>query len=122
MSISGNIFIWWKNETLAKILSYKRPRAVSPVSGIPPDWNRSLYNKRRLAAGAFAELAGTVRSKFLLVSFNSEGFITHDEMREILEKTGKVDVFETSYNTFRGGRNLKDRHVYVREYLYLVEK
>jgi adenine-specific DNA-methyltransferase len=104
------------------ILSYKRPVSLSPVSGIPPDWNRSAYNKRQEAARAFRELAGNVRSKFLLVSFNSEGFISPGEMRAILEKTGKVEVFETPYNAFRGSRNLRERHTHVREYLFLVEK
>ena len=104
------------------ILSYKRPGVLSPVSGIPPDWKRSVYNSRREAARAFEDLAVKIRSKFLLVSFNSEGFISSGEMRSMLEKTGKVDVFETNYNTFRGSRNLRERRTHVKEYLFLVEK
>ena len=104
------------------ILSYKRPATLSPVSGIPPDWNRSAYNRRRDAARAFGDLAAKIRSKFLLVSFNSEGFISSGEMRSLLEKAGKVDVFETPYNTFRGSRNLRERRTHVKEYLYLVER
>ena len=104
------------------ILSYERPAFVSPVSGIPPLWNRSAYNKAKEAARAFRDLASSIRSKFLLVSFNSEGFITPEHMRSILEHTGKLDVFETAYNAFRGSRNLRGRHTHVREYLYLVEK
>ena len=104
------------------ILSYKRPQTASSVSGIPPDWNRSAYNKRPEAAPAFRELVEKTRSKFILVSFNSEGFIAPDEIRAMLEKAGKVDVFETTYNTFRGSRNLRNRQTHVREYLFLVEK
>jgi len=104
------------------ILSYERPKAVSPVSGIPRDWNRSDYNNRQKAIRAFRELAENIKSKFLLVSFNSEGFLSPGEMLPILEKTGKVEVFDTPYNTFRGSRNLSKRQTHVREYLYLVEK
>ncbi|MCL2374076.1 MAG: DNA adenine methylase [Treponema sp.] len=104
------------------ILSYERPRAVSAVSGIPPDWNRSAYNKRQKAAQAFCELIEKTRAKYILVSFNSEGFISPGEMRIMLEKAGKVEVFETPYNTFRGSRNLRSRQVHVREYLFLLEK
>lgn len=104
------------------ILSYKRPGAVSPVSGIPPDWKRSAYNSRQYAVHAFIDLAENIRSKFLLVSFNSEGFISLREMQAILEKIGKVEIFQTPYNTYRGSRNLKARETHVREYLYLVEK
>jgi adenine-specific DNA-methyltransferase len=28
------------------IAEYKAPAALSPASGIPPDWNRSVYNKK----------------------------------------------------------------------------
>ena len=104
------------------ILSYQRPVSISKVSGIPPGWNRSVYNKQQMAARALGELSGKIKSKFLLVSFNSEGFVSSSEILSILEKTGKVDVFETPYNTFRGSRNLRERHTHVREYLYLVER
>ena len=104
------------------ILSYQRPASISRVSGIPQSWNRSSYNKRHMAAPAFGELVAKIRSKFILVSFNSEGFISSAEMLSILEKAGKVEVFETLYNTYRGSRNLKDRQTHVREYLYLVER
>ena len=104
------------------ILSYKRPESISAVSGIPADWNRSAYNKRHEAALAFGKLIRDIRSKFVLVSFNSEGFISSSEMQSMLEKTGKLDLFETPYNTYRGSRNLRDRQTYVKEYLFLVEK
>jgi adenine-specific DNA-methyltransferase len=104
------------------ICSYRRPEKTSPVSGIPPDWNRSDYNRPGRALGALAELAAALPAKFLLISFNSEGFITRREMERILKKIGPVKVLETSYNAFRGSRNLKNRGIHVREYLFIVEK
>jgi adenine-specific DNA-methyltransferase len=58
----------------------------------------------------------------VLISFNSEGFISLDEMKDMLKNIGKVEVLETNYNTFRGCRNLRDRDIHVKEYLYLLEK
>jgi len=104
------------------IVSYKKPDIFSAVSGIPGGWNRSAYNKRQEAARTFADLAEKTRARFLLVSFNSEGFIPPDEMKTILEKTGKVEIFDTKYNAFRGSRNLRERQTHVREYFFLVEK
>jgi adenine-specific DNA-methyltransferase len=63
-----------------------------------------------------------MKAKFLMVSFNSEGFISKDEMKCILEKIGKVNILERKYNAFRGSRNLNDRNIHVKEYLFLVEK
>jgi adenine-specific DNA-methyltransferase len=104
------------------IQSYKRPELLSPVSGIPAGWNHSRYNKKGSALQALTELVEKIKAKFLLISFNSEGFIGPGEMKSLLEKNGKVVILETPYNTFRGSRNLKKRRLHVREYLYLLEK
>jgi len=104
------------------LLDYRLPESPSPVSGIPADWNRSAYNRRRHACAALSELVEKIRAKYLVVSFNSEGFIGLADMTALLEKHGKVDILETRYNTFRGSRNLGGRSLHVKEYLYLLEK
>ena len=104
------------------IIDYIEPQNVSKVSGIPNNWNRSYYNKRAYAYNSFKELIEKINAKVLLISFNSEGFITHDEMIGLLKEVGKTEILETKYNTFKGSRNLKNREIYVKEYLYLVEK
>lgn len=101
---------------------YERPEVVSTVSGIPENWQRSAYNARPRVAAALATLLDAVKARFLLVSFNSEGFISRDDMVAILSEAGRVDVLETRYNTFRGSRNLRKRDVHVKEYLYLVDR
>jgi adenine-specific DNA-methyltransferase len=110
------------------ILENKCPKNISNVSGIPNNWNRSAYNKRQYAYSALSELVENIKAKFVLISFNSEGFISLNEMKDMLKKFGKVQVMETSYNTFRGCRNLTnlaengDRDIHVTEFLYLLEK
>jgi len=104
------------------ILDYKYPKKISKVSGIPEDWNRSSYNKEKSALEAFTYLVDNINAKFVLVSINSEGFITVEQMKETLEKIGKLEVLETKYNAFRGSRNLNNRTIHVKEYLYLLEK
>ena len=95
---------------------------ISRVSGIPKDWNRSAYNKKNKVMEVFAQLVKEVKAKYLLVSFNSEGFISKDEMIDLLSSCGKVQVLESEYNTFRGSRNLSGRDIHVKEYLFLVKK
>jgi adenine-specific DNA-methyltransferase len=110
------------------ILENKYPKNISNVSGIPDNWNRSVYNKKQYAYSALSELVKNIKAKYVLISFNSEGFISIDDMKDMLKKIGKVQVLETSYNTFRGCRNLTNlaekgsRDIHVTEYLYLLEK
>ena len=78
-------------------------------------------NRKTKAIAAFENLVRKIRAKYLLVSFNSEGFICLEEMKKILQKIGTVEVLETEYNTFRGSRNLHGRDIHVKEFLYLVK-
>lgn len=95
---------------------------MSRVSGIPNNWNRSRYNKRKEALLAFDELISNISANYILISYNSDGFISFDEMKETLEKYGTVEVKEIKYNTYRASRNLKDRDIYVSEYLFKLKK
>lgn len=104
------------------LVDYERPAAVSRVSGIPADWNRSRYNRRAEAAEALFELVADCPARFLLISYNSEGFIPHAAFLRRLRKHGRCLVCATRYNAFRGSRNLHARPLHLTEYLYLLEK
>ncbi|ANE36027.1 adenine-specific DNA methyltransferase (EcoRI methylase) [Campylobacter iguaniorum] len=104
------------------VAKYEKPSDISRVSGIPKDWNRSVYNKKKEASEAFFELLNELKSKYLLISFNNEGFIDKDEFLLNLAKIGKVSLKEQKYNAYRGSRNLKFRNIHVFEQLYMVKK
>ena len=104
------------------LVGYKRPDKISRVSGIPSDWRRSGYNVRTKSLPLLEELLHNIDARFLLISFNNEGFISPDEMRAMLQKIGVVDEFSVRYNTFRGSRNLRNRTIHVTEQMFLVER
>ena len=104
------------------ILDYKLPEKISKVSGIPENWNRSAYNKRNHAMHALTRLVENIKAKYVLISFNSEGFITIDQMQKMLVRFGKLEILEKKYNAFKGSRNLHKRNIHVSEYLYLLQK
>lgn len=104
------------------LLRYEHPRQLSRVSGIPTGWNRSAYNKRAQVQQALDSLLTTLPARFVLISYNSEGFITLPDMLALLQKRGKVEHMQTDYATFRGCRNLRARALSVKEYLFLLEK
>lgn len=104
------------------ILENKRPESYSKVSGIPDTWNRSAYNKSKLAREKLFSVISACPAKFILISYNSEGFIKYEEFIEFLNSLGKVQPLETDYNTFRGSRNLRDRAIKVKEFLFLLER
>ncbi|MGN0856597.1 MAG: DNA adenine methylase [Candidatus Spyradenecus sp.] len=104
------------------LVSGQAPEQVSRVSGIPMDWNRSAYNKRSQAEQALFELVAKCPAKMVLISYNSEGFIPYERFVDTLKTLGTLRTFETDYSTFRGCRNLANRPLRVREFLFLLEK
>lgn len=104
------------------LCDYRRPAQISRVSGIPGDWNRSAYNKPREAEAALLAALRAVPAKFVLLSYNSEGFVPHERLLAALLDIGQVSVMDARYNTFRGCRNLAARDRHVTEYLYLIDK
>jgi adenine-specific DNA-methyltransferase len=104
------------------LVSYQEPLEISAVSGIPTNWRRSGYNVRQKAEDLLRDLVSRVPARFLLVSFNDEGFIHPKAMLEMLTEVGSVREFRTTYNTFRGSRNLSGRSLHVTEHLYLVDR
>ena len=104
------------------LVDYEEPTEISRVSGIPADWNRSAYNVKKQSAERMRDLVRATPSEFLLVSFSDDGFISPEEMREMLESEGKLREVQLRYNTYRGSRNLSGRNTHVTEHLYLVRR
>lgn len=95
---------------------------ISKVSGIVSDWNRSDFNKKLKALSSLEKIVAALDAQFIVVSYNSEGFIGFDEMKEMLLRYGKLKTVEIKYNTFRGSRNLSARNIHVSEYLFVLKK
>ena len=95
---------------------------ISKVAGIPKGWNKSQYNRKRDALSGFEELVSDIDSKYLIISYNNEGFISFEKMSEMLSRYGELKVREIDYIAFRGSRNLKGRNIRTTEYLFVLKK
>jgi adenine-specific DNA-methyltransferase len=103
------------------LVNYVEPGEVSQVSGIPKDWTRSQYNVKKKSLESMRDLVNNTKAKYVLISFNDEGFISPDEMRDLLKSKGELREMQIRYNTYRGSRNLEGRSAHVTEHLYLVK-
>jgi adenine-specific DNA-methyltransferase len=104
------------------LVDYQRPAQISPVAGIPPNWQRSGYNVRSQALPLLRSLIAQLDAPFVLISFNNEGFIAPETMDALLREFGQVERVEMRYNAFRGSRNLARRAIHVTEQLFLLER
>ena len=104
------------------IIKKKLDVPISKVSGITQDWNRSVFNKPYLALLSMEKVVSSLHSKYIIISYNSEGFISFEEIQTMLKRYGKLKTVEIKYNTFRGSRNLNRRNIHVKEYLFVLKK
>jgi len=73
-------------------------------SAIRKDWRtqrRSPYNSAATAAGAFAELVASVRARWVLTSYSTDGNIPVERLLGILARRGSLHVFAATYKRYR---------------------
>lgn len=104
------------------ILNNKLEDKISKISGIPENWNKSVYNKKSLALISLEDIVQNLDTKYFIISYNNEGFITQKEMEDMLSKYGKLKTIPIEYNAFRGSRNLKNRELKTTEFLFILKK
>ncbi len=104
-------------ETIAR---WDRPR-ISGKTGLRPwDDSRSPFCDRENAKGALKELVRLLNVRFILMSYNSEGLISHEEILSILADKGSVTCVDIDFRRYKsnGGGNGANQ---VKERLYLVK-
>ena len=105
------------------IIENKSPEKKSDVSGIPVDWNRSMYNYKKSASFAVDDLLkkSLNKSKYVLLSYNDEGILKEDDFHKLF-KEYNVKTYEIDYDVYKGSRNLKERDNKVKERMFLIQK
>ncbi len=104
------------------ILENKINGELSSVVGIPSTWNRSNYNYMKTAYKSLYDLIKKLKARYILLSYNDEGFISFQEIKDMLSSFGEVEIKQIPYITFKGCRNLLNRNIHTHEYLFILKK
>lgn len=107
-------------ETIAK---YDNPN-IKGVTGLR-DYSeqKSDYCRKYSALNAFEDLIKKTNSRYIVISYNTEGLLPHNEIISILEKYGKqstVDYKFIDYKRYKNAQTNKNKN--LKEILYFVEK
>lgn len=107
---------------LNTILENKITGNLSKVSGIPNNWKKSEYNYKHSAEKSLKKLLSNLKARYIILSYNDEGFITKDQlisMFECLDLSYKLR--EIRYDTYKGCKNLQERNNKVTEYIWILQ-
>ena len=124
-SYFGNYHIW------ESLMRHDKPEVYGIAKKrVDTNENRSVFNSSRYFHPAFAQLLSGIESRFILVSFNNEGYIKEEDLIRLLEPKGYVERIAVDFKRYVGaqigifnpsGEKVgKVSHLRNKEYLFLV--
>lgn len=106
-------------ETIAK---YDNPK-IHGKTGLREYQNqKSLYCSRSQVKKSFKDLILKAKAKYIFLSYNNEGLMTLDDIKEIMSLRGEYGHFTKEYNRFRADKEENRNHKADKtvEYLHYV--
>lgn len=93
-------------------------------AGIRKDWKqtKSPFCYKKQAPEAFRELIRNIDSRYIILSYNTEGIIPFDQLFDIMETHGKVSLHIKDYVLYRGGKQGLTRKNNNMELLLVVDR
>jgi len=85
-------------ETAAK---YDFPVLRGVTGQRPYEAQRSDFCSRKTVVGAFEELVRNAKFQHIILSYNTDGIMTLDEISEVMRAYGLPDTFEVNYIPYR---------------------
>jgi len=89
-------------ETIAK---YDNPQLYGKTGLRDYKKEKSLYCSRSSVKKAFQELISKAKSKYIFLSYNNEGLMTLDDIRDIMGTRGKYGFFTKEYSRFKADKD-----------------
>lgn len=124
-SYFGNYHVW------ESLMRHDKPDVYGvAMKRVDTNENRSIFNSSRQFKPAFARLLAGIESRYILVSFNNEGYISEQELLKMLEPKGYVEHVGVDFKRYVGaqigifnpfGEKVgKVSHLRNKEHLFLV--
>ena len=108
-------------ETIAK---YDNPE-LSGVTGLREySEQKSLFCSKRTVAAAFEDLIKNANFKYIFLSYNNEGLMSLDTIKEIMSKYGEYSFYTQEYKRFKADKDA-NRNIIANsttEYLHCLVK
>lgn len=85
---------------------------------------KSRYCSGKTVEQSFDDLISKAKFKYIFLSYNNEGLMTLDTIREIMSRYGKYEVFTQEYHRFRADKEENRNHKASKttEYLHCLIK
>ncbi len=86
------------------------------------EYNRSQYCSKLTVEENFENLIKNAQFKHIFLSYNNEGLMSSEVIKDIMGKYGKYDLTTTEYQRFKADSNRFNKADKTTEYLHILEK
>ena len=93
-------------------------------TGLPKDYNRSNYCRKKEVKDSFEELIKNADFEYIFLSYNNEGLMSATDVKEIMQKYGRYDLVSKEYQRFKADKTENRNHKADKtfEYLHILHK
>jgi adenine-specific DNA-methyltransferase len=88
------------------------------------EYNRSDYCSKSQVKKSFEDLIKNASFRYTFLSYNNEGLMSAEEIRNIMSKYGQYDLATTNYQRFKADKTENRNHIAnsTTEFLHILEK
>lgn len=86
------------------------------------NYKKSKYCSKIFVKTELENLIKQAKFKYIFLSYNNEGLLSWQEIREIFSKFGKYDLISKEYNHFKADNTRKNLSNKTEEFLHFLEK
>ncbi len=106
-------------ETIAK---YDNPKIHGKTGLREYQSQKSSYCSRTQVKESFKDLILKAKTKYIFLSYNNEGLMSSDDIKEIMSMRGKYGFFTKEYNRFKADKSANRNYITNKtiEYLHYV--
>ena len=81
-----------------------------------------MYCKTKRVHDSFDQLIRDADFKYIFLSYNNEGMVSHKDLQKILKRYGHYDLVTTDYKRFKADSNRPHKARRTLEHLHILEK
>ena len=88
------------------------------------EYSKSKYCKASAVLSEFEDLVKNARFKYIFLSYNNEGLMSVEQIKNIMSKYGRYDLICKQYQRFKADKTTNRNHAATStiEYLHILEK
>ena len=100
------------------IAYYNSEFELKGKTGLIDDYNKSTFSSKTKVKESFENLFNNIKCNHIFLSYNNEGLLDIEQLKEILLKKGNTKLYKIKYKKFKAQQSVNEAYVY--EYLFYI--